>query len=86
MAAPKMEVPKSDDEDTLGLLRQIPQNVWDNTVSNATLWARMAECYEHTGQRAKAAEFYTSASEEALCDPLNAKQGMKWAEKAAALE
>lgn len=61
----------ADDEDgvdTLGLLKELPTNVWPHTTSLAHLYATMAEACEKSGNATKAASFYASASEEALAD------------------
>lgn len=86
-ASSKSGAQADDETDTLGLLQtSLPSNVWSNSVSNAMLYAHIAEAYEKAGENAKAAEWYSSASEEAFADPLMAKKAMLWSEKAASLE
>lgn len=85
---PAVAAPSEDEVDTLGLLQtKLPTNVWNNSVSIPSLYARIGEAYERLGtENAKAAEWYSSASEEAFADPLMAKKAMMWSEKAASLE
>lgn len=64
----------------------LPHNVWCNSLTRIALYARAAECFERLEKWADAAEWYGSASEEAFCDPLRAKEAMKYQELQAKCE